>query len=161
VYEDDKIGLEFSNFNAKKYCHKIHDEFVKLPLVGGMHNLIDKLQSVANVYIVSSGCEGNMRDFFAQNNICNSKCPIYGVETNPSKKEKMKKILTETGVAAENMIFVTDTLGDINEANSQGVASIAVTWGFQRIETLEEGVPFGFAYVVDDITTLIEQYFEM
>lgn len=159
VYKDDKHGLELGNFDALKYFRTIHDEFVKLPIIDGMAQVTQKAQEIGETFIVSSGGEKNMHDFFVENCICEDLCTIYGVETHPSKEKKFEKIIDETGVLADNIIFVTDTLGDIHEANSLDISSIAVTWGFQNIDTLQKGVPFGFARVADDITTLIEEYF--
>jgi len=161
VYQNDHLGLELGNFDTKKYCQIVKEGLIKLPMIEGMEKVIRKAQKVGQSFIVSSGCETNIRGFFVDKDICEELCTVYGVETHPSKEKKFEKILTETGISRENIIFVTDTLGDIREANTMGIASIAVTWGFQRVETLEEGSPFGFAHNAGDITTLIEQYFEM
>jgi phosphoglycolate phosphatase len=159
VYKDDGVGLELGNFDAKKYCQKIHDELVKLPIVDGMDRVALEAVKIGESFIVSSGCEDNIRNFFKEKNICENLCTVYGVETNPSKEKKFEKILQVTGIKPDNAIFVTDTLGDILEANSLNIASIAVTWGFQRIETLEQGVPFGFAHSAEDVKKLIKEYF--
>ncbi|MEN8252652.1 MAG: HAD hydrolase-like protein [Patescibacteria group bacterium] len=159
VYEDDSIGLELGNFDAKKYCQKIRNELIKLPMVDGMEKVARNAQELGKSFIVSSGCENNIRGFFDNKNICEKLCTIYGVETDPSKEKKFEKILKETETPSENAIFVTDTLGDIREANELGIASIAVTWGFQDVETLEKGGPFGFAHTAEDITRLIGAYF--
>ncbi len=159
VYEDDSVGLELGNFDAKKYCQKIHDDLIRLPIVDGMNTTVGQAQKIGETFIVSSGCEKNIRDFFENNEICTNVCSIYGVETNPSKEKKLEKILQESNVDKKNAIFITDTLGDIKEANAVGVASIAVTWGFQRVETLEQGAPFGFAHTPTQIINLIQEYF--
>jgi len=159
VYKDDKHGLELGNFDALEYFRTIHDKFIKLPIVEGMVQVAKNTQKIGQIFVVSSGGESNIRDFFAENSVCINQCTIYGVETHPSKEKKFEKILAETGVSIDDIVFVTDTLGDIYEANSLGIASIAVTWGFQSVDTLQKGVPFGFAFVADDIIKLIEEYF--
>lgn len=161
VYKDDKHGLELGNFDAQEYFRTIHDDFVKLPIVDGMAQVTQKAQEIGQIFIVSSGGENNIRDFFVENRICENLCTIYGVETHPSKEKKFEKIINETGISANDIIFITDTLGDIHEANSLGIASLAVTWGFQNIDTLQQGVPFGFAYEAGDITALIDEYFSI
>ncbi len=161
VYEDDSIGLELGKFDTVGYHKVIRDEFLTLPIIEGMANVSKKAQEIAQSFIVSSGSENNIRDFFVTNGVCENLCTIYGVETNPSKEKKFEKILNETGIMADNIIFVTDTLGDIHEANTMGIASIAITWGFHREDTLLEGRPFAIAHKAEDITNLIEQYFEI
>ena len=159
VYNDDGDGLELGSFDIQNYCKQIKAELVKLPLVKDMDKVIEKSKSLGQSFIVSSGCEYNIKAFFEDKKICLENCKIYGVETNPSKEKKFEKILQETNIPPENLLFVTDTLGDILEANELGIASIAVTWGFQRIETLERGAPFGFAHNANDVQKLIERYF--
>ena len=46
-----------------------------------------------------------------------------------SKVEKFKMVEEKYGVAAADMVFVTDTLGDLREADTAGVPTVAVTWG--------------------------------
>ncbi len=160
VYKNDGAGLELENFDVQKYCQSIKEELKQLPIVDGMREVVENTQGIGKSFVVSSGCEDNIKGFFDEKEICENLCTIYGVETNPSKEKKFEKILKETGIDAKNTIFVTDTLGDILEANTLGIASIAVTWGFHRIETLQKGMPFGFAHSASDITKLIEQYFK-
>ncbi len=161
VYEDDNIGLELGEFDTVGYHKFIRDELLMLSMVEGMAEVVKKVQEIAQSFVVSSGSENNIHDFFVTNGVCENLCTIYGVETSPSKEKKFEKILNETGIMADNIIFVTDTLGDIREANTMGIASIAVTWGFHREVTLLEGGPFAIARKVGDITNLIEQYFEI
>ncbi len=159
VYKDDNVGLELGNFDVQKYCQKIHDDLINLPIVEGMSTAVGQAQKIGKSFVVSSGCEKNIRDFFENNDICTNVCSIYGVETNLSKEKKLEKILQDSNIEAQNAIFITDTLGDIREANKMRVASIAVTWGFQRVETLEQGAPFGFAHTPMQIIDLIQSYF--
>ena len=157
VYANDGLGLE--KFDPIEYCKKIKEELIQLPIVEGMGDVIQQVQMLGQSFIVSSGCRENIHSFFVNNGICENICTIYGVETSPSKEEKFAKILNDTGVNSDNVIFVTDTLGDLNEANALGISSIAVTWGFQRAETLQKGSPFGFANSSGDIVELIKKFF--
>jgi len=58
-----------------------------------------------------------------------------------SKVHKIKLLLEKYSMSPENTIFVTDTLGDIKEAQECNVPTLAVTWGFHARETLEKGNP--------------------
>jgi len=155
VFKNDNL----QKFDIEGYFNSIKDEFIKESIIEGMKNVVIEAKNIGQIFIVSSGSENNIREFFAENDMCQDECKIYGVETNPSKEEKFVQIIDETGISSENIIFITDTLGDILEANAVNIASIAVTWGFQRIDTLAEGTPFGFAHHPRDIIGLIEEYF--
>lgn len=159
VYADKVKGVGFELSDAVGYCHAIQEEYLQLPLVAGMDRVVAQLGQNGPMYIVSSGCEFLITAFLERNGIDVKKFTIYGVETDPSKVKKLQKIISETGITTHDMIFVTDTLGDIKEATEVNIASIGVTWGFQTIDTLAEGTPFGFAHESNDIITLWNDYF--
>jgi len=50
-------------------------------------------------------------------------------EVSKSKVEKFKMIENKYMVGKNDMLFITDTLGDIREADIAGIPTIAVTWG--------------------------------
>ena len=159
IYKNDGRGLELEGFHVQDYCNIIYKQMAQLPLVDGMKDVVTFIGQFAQLFVVSSGCEKNIRAFFAQKAISIKEWSIYGVETNPSKEKKLLRILSETKKSSDEVIFITDTLGDILEANTVGVASIAATWGFQKKETLAQGAPFGFANTPSDIISLVEAYF--
>ncbi len=54
---------------------------------------------------------------------------VTTAETSKSKVEKFKIISEKYGVQNKDLLFVTDTVGDIREADTAGVPTVAVTWG--------------------------------
>ncbi len=50
-------------------------------------------------------------------------------EVSKSKADKFQLIQEKYNTKPEDMIFITDTLGDVREAQVAGVPTIAVTWG--------------------------------
>jgi phosphoglycolate phosphatase len=54
---------------------------------------------------------------------------IGTTEISKSKVEKFKIIQEKYGVTQNDMLFVTDTLGDIREADIAGIPTLAVLWG--------------------------------
>ncbi len=54
---------------------------------------------------------------------------IATAEVAKSKTEKFKIFEEKYGVKKSDMLFITDTLGDIREADLAGVATVAVSWG--------------------------------
>jgi phosphoglycolate phosphatase-like HAD superfamily hydrolase len=45
------------------------------------------------------------------------------------------------GASAESTWMIGDTVGDIRAARQAGVNAVAVTWGWQSLETLESARP--------------------
>lgn len=46
-----------------------------------------------------------------------------------TKIDKFKTIAEHYGIGMEDMLFVTDSLGDVREAAKLGIPTVAVTWG--------------------------------
>jgi phosphoglycolate phosphatase len=54
---------------------------------------------------------------------------IATAETSKSKVEKFKIIAKKYAVQNYELLFITDTMGDVREAEEAGVSTVAVTWG--------------------------------
>ena len=61
---------------------------------------------------------------------------------NSCKEQKINHILQTYNLEKDEVVFVTDTLGDIKEANRAEVKIIAVDFGFHERERLEKGAPY-------------------
>lgn len=64
---------------------------------------------------------------------------ILGSDVARDKIRKIKMVLDNNDLNAEDCVFITDTLGDILEARQCGIESIAVTWGYHEAERLQKG----------------------
>lgn len=75
------------------------------------------------------------------------------------KSEKFKLIDQYYSAGAADTVFVTDTVGDVREANKVGIPTIAVTWGAHNREHFEEQ-PFnnliGIVDSAEELQHLIE-----
>ena len=78
-----------------------------------------------------------------------------------SKVDKSELIMSELGVTPIEAIFVTDTAGDVLEAEEAGVPSIAVTWGVHKRDDFEEGeIGDGIIAIVDSAEELYDAILE-
>lgn len=91
--------------------------------------------------IISSCHEYGIKDYLKNNEIDDLFSFVYGLETHKLKTFKFKKILEELNLKENECIFITDTLGDILEANEVGINTIAVDFGYHERERLEKGNP--------------------
>jgi phosphoglycolate phosphatase-like HAD superfamily hydrolase len=62
---------------------------------------------------------------------------VYGKSDSLSKVDKFQAILAANKLEPENVIHITDKIGDAKEALSQGISVILVTWGYQPKNRLE------------------------
>lgn len=117
---------------------------------------LEKLHEQHSLFVVSSNYEDNLNTYFQNNNFIHIFKQILGAETHKSKIEKFKSIFQNHNLKVENCIFITDTLGDILEANKVGLKVIAVDFGFHEKERLEKGNPFKIVSDFDGILEVID-----
>lgn len=140
----------WSKIDLKKYDKTLWKDIKHQNLLApGIKKLINKLDT--KKYIVSSGPEYPLHNFLNKEGLEKCFSGIYGKETGTSKIEKFKKILHENNYSIDDIILITDTLGDIVEANKVGLKSIAVTYGFHSKKTLQQGNPFKIVDSVEEL----------
>ncbi|MEA2715152.1 MAG: phosphoglycolate phosphatase [Candidatus Parcubacteria bacterium] len=91
--------------------------------------------------VVSSSRSDIIRTYLSTQDILSYFSDILGSDVDTSKSAKIDLILDKYRLTPSDSVFVTDTLGDIEQAHHSGVKSIGVTWGFHAKETLEKGQP--------------------
>jgi len=75
-------------------------------------------------------------------------------ETARSKVDKFNIIAEKYAVKNKDMLFVTDTLGDIREAEIAGVPTIAVTWGAHDMSYFTREPHTNLVAIVDTVEEL-------
>lgn len=91
--------------------------------------------------IVSSTPSPLIKEILEREGIDSYFSDILGSDVDTSKVVKNNLMLEKYKVSPEDAIFITDTTGDVSEARTCGIKSIAVTWGFQERQTLEKSNP--------------------
>ncbi len=79
---------------------------------------------------------------------------IATAEISKSKTEKFKMIEEKYNVGKEDLLFVTDSFGDVLEAETAGVPTVAVTWGIHGKEYFNRGTFTNLIGIVDSIKEL-------
>ena len=137
VYKHPMINEE----NSRLFLALQAESFRKLQIESHIREELLKIKDGFEMFIVSSNSEPILNEYFENNGIMHVFDRVLGIETHKSKEEKFRILMDEHGVGTENAIFVTDTLGDILEANRVGIKCIAVDFGFHERERLEKGGP--------------------
>ena len=102
----------------------------RLPLFDGMKELLEKLHSFGFILILNTTTYNktclplleyaNIHSFFDF---------IATADISKSKVEKFEIIKERYALTADEIIFVTDSLGDVREAGMAHIPTVAVTWG--------------------------------
>jgi phosphoglycolate phosphatase len=106
--------------------------------------------SMESKYIIQKLEKENIRHCFSE---------ILGMDVHRSKVVKIKSILAKNTFDPSNIVFITDTTGDVLEGRECSVASIAVTWGNHNRDRLLSVQPYAVVDTVPELEQAIEQFF--
>ena len=116
--EEETLGLEY--IEKKK----------KAPLYDGMLEFLENLHKQGFILALNtSSMERNCIPLLEKDGVRKFFDFLGTKEVSKSKVEKFKIIREKYTIENEEMLFITDTLGDIREADQAGVPTVAVTWG--------------------------------
>lgn len=123
------------------YDYEKTKELLKFEMDIEIKNIIKKLGNKFDLFIITSASEILLEKYLKKNSV-NSFKKILGKETHGSKIKKFNMLFKEENKKPHEILFITDTLGDILEANEVKVLSIGTTWWtFQSKEKLKIGNP--------------------
>lgn len=129
----EKLGYDFfDEYEAKAG---------EVPLFDGMREVIEKLAEEYVLVIVSSTRTDILDAFLRVHNLRGHFTGLYGSTQGFNKSKKLQRALIDNDVALGHSLFITDTLGDLREAEAVGMMTIAVSWGYHRAEVLQAGWP--------------------
>jgi phosphoglycolate phosphatase len=118
-----------------------------------------ELNKFTKLFIISSGGTRNISRYLENNGLLGTFTEILGADSHTrSKVYRFNLIFEKYSFLPGECIFVTDTLGDILEANKVNVKTIAVDFGYHTKETLEEGKPFK---IVSSFNAILETIKEL
>jgi phosphoglycolate phosphatase len=106
------------------------EEKSELPMHEGMKDLLDALHKKGYILTVNTAAlENNCLPLLEKAGILDKFDFVATKKESPSKVEKFKMIAAKYGAVPDEMVFITDTLGDIKDAELADVPTVAVTWG--------------------------------
>jgi phosphoglycolate phosphatase len=160
-FNDSKQLIEkLRKIDFVSYRAAIYKEFIIQKIDEKIHNTLEILAKSHALFIITSGGERNINGYLKENNIQHLFKQTLGAETNKSKEIKLNIVSKDSGSSKEEILFVTDTLGDIREANNFGVQSVAVDFGYHTKETLEKGNPVQIISQFEDILSIVKELSE-
>ncbi|MDO8557199.1 MAG: HAD hydrolase-like protein [Candidatus Jorgensenbacteria bacterium] len=133
----------------------------EVQIVPGMKEVITEFEKNYTLIVISSTITSPIQEFLEGHDLANHFAQIMGNDVHKSKVEKMKMVFEKYGVEAKNCVFITDTLGDMHEAEKMKVGVIGITWGFHTPETLLRGKPFCLVEKPNNLLTAVADYFNV
>lgn len=120
-----------------------------------LRQLVISISEYSTLSIISSSETSVIKEILDREKISSYFSDILGSDVHQSKVSKISNLLKKYNTSPEDSVFVTDTLGDIKEAQECGVPAIAVTWGFHDESTLKRGNPVKIAYSPSELLEAI------
>ncbi|MEK7464493.1 MAG: HAD family hydrolase [Patescibacteria group bacterium] len=127
-----------------------------LPVFDGIQDVIKQLAKDYTLVINTSADSKSTNEYLKDGNI-NLFDAIYGNEISKSKIEKFNRILADYKIDPKDCIFITDTVGDVLDANALSIPTLVVTYGYQEMgyfSSLHDKV-IGFADKPSDILNFL------
>jgi phosphoglycolate phosphatase len=144
---DDKMSLDSTEDFIDPYTdNKLFDE---------IKSLLKKFAKQFPMAIITSTFIPRIMEVFEREQIDAMFTAYMGPEVSIYKNIKLTMAMKEYGVAADEILFVTDTVGDVAEAQKVNVPTVGVTWGFSTREQLEEIKPDYLVGTVKELEELI------
>jgi phosphoglycolate phosphatase len=151
----EKPSVNFTEESMKDFFAQYYQKAEEIKSNFSEKN-IKELSEIAPLFVISSGQEKSIIKFLKHNNL-DYFTEVLGVDFHRSKEKKFKYLFDKYNYQAENVIFISDTLGDVLEAKKVNVKTIAVDFGFHDREQLKKGKPFKIASSVDEVIKLIKK----
>lgn len=124
-----------------------------------MEGVVRELAQKHLLSIVSSSTTDVIRKYLDQKDLRGCFADILGADVHKSKHEKIRMFLEKYPLSPSQCVMITDTSGDVREAEIAGVASIGVSWGFHDIERLNKVKTFRIVDKPKEIVTAVKDYF--
>lgn len=164
---DGSIFGEEKTFACTPECRD-HDYYTvysprseKVELIEGSAAFLAELSGRYDLVVISSSISMDVMKIAERTGIARFFSDVLGKDVHTSKVEKIATVLARYSATPADSVFVTDTLGDMREAQQAGVATIGVSWGFQSRERLLRGNPFRIVDKPDQLPGAIDEYFAL
>ena len=121
--------------------HEIHENIEEIRPFYGMSDVLRELRSRCDLLgIVTSNSEENVARFLKQHELDFFDFGAYS-SAMFGKASKLRGLIHKQRLQKENILYVGDTVGDIESCRKAGVSVAAVTWGYNSREVLASGKP--------------------
>lgn len=137
------------NINEAKHTDKIirvvdffkefGERFKTLKIADEKKNVIKKLAQKFQLFIISSTPSDIIRIYLQKHDILPCFTEILGNEIHESKIKKFQMLYQKYSINPKDVIFITDSAGDIGEAKEAGIQTIVgILGGYQERKDLEK-----------------------
>ncbi len=137
---------------------------LKVNMYDGMFELLKFLRQDGCILTInSSAAERNCLPLLEKAGVQEMFDWVASAEVSKNKVDKFNMIQKKYKVEREEMLFVTDTLGDIREADLAGIPTVAVLWGAHNelyLKREKHGNLKSIVYSPAELKVFISKFYE-
>jgi phosphoglycolate phosphatase len=126
--------------------------------IAGLPDVIHRAAELAPLHVVTSGETASIARFLHTHGLGHRFGKVLGYDVEHSKIKKFE-LLGAHGSDAGQHVYVTDTLGDLHEAQKAGLKAIAVSWGFHDTERLKRGKSDVIVHTPEELFAALQSLF--
>lgn len=155
-----------TTWHTEKCRHDLDWWEIYLPRFKDVHPFPGSIRAVQDIgekyplAMISSTISSPISEFLERYDARRYFKEVFGNDVHASKIEKMNMLFKKYDLRPDDCVFVTDTLGDMREAEKVGVGVIGVSWGFHEHERLQKGNPFKIVDHPHELPEAVEAYFQ-
>ncbi len=131
-----------------------YEEKTLLLPISGMPDVVKTLNRNYQLAINTTSKRDGVVPWLERNGLASYFGYVAYKELSTSKVEKFKLIFDHFGVESKDVYFVTDTIGDLQEANELKIDTVCVTWGIHSREEFMRFHPFRIVDSPKELMTL-------
>ena len=154
VVKRSEISIFKLPFLVRRIRTELKKEIAELNAISDMVRVLLRLKSTGYILgIVTSNTRENVDIFLSKHGLDSVFSFIYSGTAIFGKHRVLKQVVREHRLKKSEVIYVGDETRDVRSARKSGIAIIAVSWGFNSAEILQEHRP---DYLVDRPQELLE-----
>ncbi|PIR47798.1 hypothetical protein COV06_00125 [Candidatus Uhrbacteria bacterium CG10_big_fil_rev_8_21_14_0_10_50_16] len=159
AFDSEQVNIHYSDdpvVSEEKPFFKLYKPIIEtMDPVPGLKELVHNLAQTHTLTIVSSGFSDIIQTFLERHGLRSYFQEVWGADIHKKKTVKIQRLLDQYQVTPDEARFITDTLGDVKEAQEVGTASIGVTWGVHTRDILALGAPLCIVDTIDELTKIL------
>ena len=148
------IGMTGSQ--TSDFVRMVHAELTEtthdLQSFADIPQMFEQLSRNCKCALITANVLAAAKRFLDQNHLSKFFSALSGAETPGAKSEKITRLAENAGYSLSSIYYIGDAGTDVQQGRIAGVRTVAVTWGFQSRERLEEERP---DFIVDSPMELL------
>jgi phosphoglycolate phosphatase-like HAD superfamily hydrolase len=153
--------LQIPEEKVREFAQRSFELFARQPqppgIFEGMRQAITQLSATSKIGIVTGNASRVVQGFLEHHGLAETVDVMLTADEEGSRPEKVVKAARHLGEPGDKTYVIGDAVSDIRAARKAAVRSIAVTWGHQSREKLEQARPDYIVHTPEDLVQLLER----